>query len=81
MWVYRSIVAASQSVSWLVGQLLKLRFDVESHAPSGLFERGPDVVAIFPEGEIWKKRCGASWLRKRALKLYERAARRGEEER
>jgi 1-acyl-sn-glycerol-3-phosphate acyltransferase len=226
VWVYRSIVVASQSVSWLVGQLLKLRFDVESYAPSGLFEHGPercliltpthqfvldpwlimgalpyrqwralmpvrtlatqsvrapllkwfkplirilyrlegaielppkeeggtlpekvqglldalmqgDVVAIFPEGEIWKKRCppigkfapgavylqrrsgarivpmavwmsergwprrryvleigdavcipesldletGASWLRERALKLYERAARRGEEER
>jgi 1-acyl-sn-glycerol-3-phosphate acyltransferase len=224
--MYRSIVVASQSISWLAGQLLKLRFDVEPHPPSGLFEHGPercliltpthqfvldpwlimgalryrqwralmpvrtlatqsfrapllkvfkplirvlyrlegaielppkeeggtlpekvqglldalkqgDVVAIFPEGEIWKKRCppigkfapgavylqrrsgasivpmavwmserrwprrryvleignrvrvpesldleaGASWLRERALELYERAARRGEKTR
>jgi 1-acyl-sn-glycerol-3-phosphate acyltransferase len=43
---YRSIVAASQSVAWAVGQVLKLRFAVEVHRPSGLFEHGPEQCLI-----------------------------------
>jgi 1-acyl-sn-glycerol-3-phosphate acyltransferase len=36
----------SQSVTWLVGQLLKLRFASEMHRPGGLFERGPERCLI-----------------------------------
>jgi 1-acyl-sn-glycerol-3-phosphate acyltransferase len=36
---YRSIVVASQSITWLIGQLLKLCFAVDVHRPPGLFER------------------------------------------
>jgi 1-acyl-sn-glycerol-3-phosphate acyltransferase len=36
---YRSFVVTSQSITWLVTQLLKLRFAVEKHRPSGVFER------------------------------------------
>jgi len=36
---YRSFVVTSQSITWLVTQLLKLRFAVEKHRPSRLFER------------------------------------------
>jgi 1-acyl-sn-glycerol-3-phosphate acyltransferase len=43
---YRTIVAASQSVAWVVGQALKLRFAVEVHRPSGLFEHGPAQCLI-----------------------------------
>jgi 1-acyl-sn-glycerol-3-phosphate acyltransferase len=43
---YRSIFAASQSVAWAVGQALKLRFAVEVHRPSGLFEHGPEQCLI-----------------------------------
>jgi 1-acyl-sn-glycerol-3-phosphate acyltransferase len=43
---YRSFVVASQSITWLVGQLLKLRFAVEKHRPSGLFEHGHERCLI-----------------------------------
>jgi 1-acyl-sn-glycerol-3-phosphate acyltransferase len=43
---YRTIVAASQSVAWAVGQALKLRFAVEVHRPSELFEQGPEQCLI-----------------------------------
>jgi 1-acyl-sn-glycerol-3-phosphate acyltransferase len=43
---YRTIVAASQSVAWAVGQALKLRFAVEVHRPPGLFEHGPAQCLI-----------------------------------
>ena len=43
---YRSFVVASQSITWLVGQLLKLRFAVENHRPSGLFEHGRERCLI-----------------------------------
>ena len=36
---YRSIVAASQYASWLFGQLLRLRYSIRGHFPTGLFER------------------------------------------
>ena len=34
---YRSIVVASQYASWLFGQLLRLRYSIRAHCPSGLF--------------------------------------------
>ncbi len=37
--LYRRFVVASQSITWLIGRLLKLRFAVEHH-PRGLFEQG-----------------------------------------
>jgi 1-acyl-sn-glycerol-3-phosphate acyltransferase len=43
---FRGVVSASQSVSWLLAQILKLRFAAETHAPSGLFERGPEECLI-----------------------------------
>jgi 1-acyl-sn-glycerol-3-phosphate acyltransferase len=43
---YRSIVATSQSITWLVGQALKLYFAVEAHRPRGLFEHGPERCLI-----------------------------------
>jgi 1-acyl-sn-glycerol-3-phosphate acyltransferase len=36
---YRSIVVASQYVSWLLSQLLRLRYAIRAHRPAGLFER------------------------------------------
>ncbi|MGH9456100.1 MAG: lysophospholipid acyltransferase family protein [Thermoanaerobaculia bacterium] len=43
---FRSIVVASQSVTWLAGQLLKLRFAVEKHRPPELFERDHERCLI-----------------------------------
>jgi 1-acyl-sn-glycerol-3-phosphate acyltransferase len=43
---YRSVVVASQSVTWLVGQLLKLCYASEMYRPAGLFERGPEQCLI-----------------------------------
>jgi 1-acyl-sn-glycerol-3-phosphate acyltransferase len=43
---YRSFVVASQSITWLVLQLLKLRFAVEKHRPSGLFDEGREHCLI-----------------------------------
>lgn len=35
---YRSIVMASQSASWLVGQLLRVRYSISTYGPAELFE-------------------------------------------
>jgi 1-acyl-sn-glycerol-3-phosphate acyltransferase len=43
---YRSIVVASQSAAWFVGQLLKLYFSIELRRPAGLFERGSESCLI-----------------------------------
>jgi hypothetical protein len=48
---YRCIVVASQSVTWLVGQLLKLRFASEMHQPAGLFELAPEKTALYENAE------------------------------
>ena len=37
----RYLVIASQSIAWLFGQLLKVRFAVDVHYPARLFEAGP----------------------------------------
>jgi 1-acyl-sn-glycerol-3-phosphate acyltransferase len=36
---YRRIVVASQYVSWVVAQLLRLRYDIRAHRPAGLFDQ------------------------------------------
>jgi len=41
---YRSIVVASQFVTWLAGQLLKLHFRTEMYRPAGLFETGAGAL-------------------------------------
>jgi 1-acyl-sn-glycerol-3-phosphate acyltransferase len=43
---YRSIVVASQYASWLLCQLLRLRYAVRAHRPAGLFERDPGHCLI-----------------------------------
>jgi 1-acyl-sn-glycerol-3-phosphate acyltransferase len=43
---YRSVVVVTQSVAWAVGQVLKLRFAVEVHRPSGLLGHGPEQCLI-----------------------------------
>jgi 1-acyl-sn-glycerol-3-phosphate acyltransferase len=36
---YRSIVMASQHISWFLSQLLRVRYSIRVHRPAGLFER------------------------------------------
>lgn len=36
--VYRSIIIATQQVSWLVGQILRARYSVSTHGPVELFD-------------------------------------------
>jgi hypothetical protein len=43
---YRSIVVASQYVSWVVAQLLRLRYDIRAHRPAGLFEQNREHCLI-----------------------------------
>src|SRR5687767_14273817 len=43
---YRSIVVASQYVSWLLSQLLRLRYAIRTHRPAGLFDRDPGHCLI-----------------------------------
>ena len=43
---YRAVVVASQYVSWLLGQLLRVRYTVRARRPAGLFERGPEHCLI-----------------------------------
>jgi 1-acyl-sn-glycerol-3-phosphate acyltransferase len=43
---YRSIVVAGQYASWLFGQLLRLRYSIRGHFPTGVFERNPGHCLI-----------------------------------
>lgn len=43
---YRSILAASQASTWLLGQALRGFFAVDVHRPPGLFEHGPEERLI-----------------------------------
>jgi 1-acyl-sn-glycerol-3-phosphate acyltransferase len=43
---YRSIVVATQYVSWLLAQLLRLRYSIRSHCPAGFFDRDPGHCLI-----------------------------------
>ena len=43
---YRSMVVATQYLSWLLAQLLRLRYSIRSHCPAGFFERDPGHCLI-----------------------------------
>ncbi len=43
---YRSIIVASQYLSWLLGQLLRLRYAIRVHRPAGLFEQNREHCLI-----------------------------------
>jgi len=43
---YRRIVVASQYVSWVVAQVLRLRYDIRAHRPTGLFEQNREHCLI-----------------------------------
>ncbi len=43
---YRSIVVATQYLSWLLAQLLRLRYSIRSHCPVGFFDRDPGHCLI-----------------------------------
>ena len=43
---YRSIVVASQYVSWLLSQMLRLRYAIRAQRPAELFERDPGHCLI-----------------------------------
>jgi 1-acyl-sn-glycerol-3-phosphate acyltransferase len=43
---YRRIVVASQYLSWVVAQLLRLRYDIRAHRPTGLFEQNREHCLI-----------------------------------
>jgi 1-acyl-sn-glycerol-3-phosphate acyltransferase len=44
---YRSIVVASQYISWLLAQFLRLCYSIRAHCPAGLFDRDPGHCLIF----------------------------------
>lgn len=60
---YRSIVVASQSISWLVGKALRLRFAVETHRPTGLLERGKEQCLILAPTHVLLSVVFWGWLR------------------
>ncbi len=43
---YRSIIVASQYASWLLGQLLRIRYSITAHLPAGLFARNSEHCLI-----------------------------------
>ena len=45
---YRFIVVLSQYVFWLVGQMLRLRYDIRPHRPAGIFERDESCLILSP---------------------------------
>jgi hypothetical protein len=65
---YRSIVIASQSITWFVGQLLKLYFDVDVRRPPGLFERGSEQCLILASTH---KSVLGPWLIMSALRFHQ----------
>jgi hypothetical protein len=45
---YRFIVVVSQYVFWLMGQVLRLRYDIRAHRPAGIFERDESYLILSP---------------------------------
>jgi hypothetical protein len=43
---YRSIVVASQYASWVLGQILRLRYSVQVYGPADLFKTSPEHCLI-----------------------------------
>ena len=45
---YRFIVVVSQYVFWLLGQVLRLRYDIRAHRPAGIFEHDERCLILSP---------------------------------
>lgn len=45
---YRFIVVISQYVFWLLGQILRLRYDIRAHRPTGIFEHDERCLILSP---------------------------------
>ena len=69
---YRSVVVASQYVSWLFGQLLRVRYSIRAHRPAGLFERNSEHCLILAPThktylDLWLLMVALDFSRFRAL--------------
>jgi len=69
---YRSIVIASQYVSWLFGQFLRVRYSIRAHCPTGLFERNSEHCLILAPThktylDLWLLMIALGYRRFRAL--------------
>jgi 1-acyl-sn-glycerol-3-phosphate acyltransferase len=69
---YRSVVVASQYVSWLLGQLLRVRYSVRARRPAGLFGRDSEHCLILAPThktylDLWLLMVALGYRRFRAL--------------
>ena len=69
---YRSVVVASQYVSWLLGQFLRVRYSIRARRPAGLFERDSEHCLILAPThktyfDLWLLMVALGWRRFRAL--------------
>ena len=69
---YRSVVVASQHVSWLLGQLLRVRYSIRARRPAGLFERDSGHCLILAPThqtylDLWLLMVALGYRRFRAL--------------
>src|SRR5438067_13673274 len=69
---YRSIVVACQYISWLFGQLLRVRYSIRVHARAGLFERDSEHCLILASNhrtylDLWLLVVALGYRRFRAL--------------
>jgi 1-acyl-sn-glycerol-3-phosphate acyltransferase len=69
---YRSIVMASQHISWFLSQLLRVRYSIRAHRPAGLFERDSEHCLILAANhrtyfDLWLLMVALGYRRFRAL--------------
>jgi 1-acyl-sn-glycerol-3-phosphate acyltransferase len=69
---YRSVICASQRLSWFVGQLLRVRYSIRAHRPQGVFQREDECCLILAPThqtifDPWLLACALSYRRWRAL--------------
>jgi len=69
---YRSIVVASQYVSWFFGQVLRLRYSISALCPAGLFEHSRDHCLILASThqtylDLWLLMVAVGFRRLRVL--------------
>lgn len=69
---YRYVVVASQYVSWLFGQLLRVRYSISARRPAGLFERDSEHCLILAPThktylDLWLLMVALDYRRFRAL--------------
>ena len=69
---YRSVVVASQYVSWLLGQFLRVRYSIRARRPAGLFERDSEHCLILAPThktylDLWLLMVALGYRRFRAL--------------